>query len=74
MSMEPRERHLPGILMEFKAAKDADEEKLHELAKRGLEQIGSRKYETEFADRGVLQIVKYGIAFCGKDVEVIVNN
>lgn len=74
LSMEPRERHLPGILMEFKAAKDADEEKLHELAKRGLEQIGSRKYETEFADRGVLQIVKYGIAFCGKDVEVIVNN
>lgn len=35
-------------------------------AKEALQQIEEREYVTEFRQRGIQRVWKYGIAFCGK--------
>lgn len=70
LQMESKTRNLPGIIMEFKAAKAAEKDQLSELAADGLKQISDRLYDTDMQERGITDIVKYGIAFAGKDVEV----
>jgi len=46
---------------------------LEELAQQALEQIEEKKYERELLDRGVPKekIIKVGIAFEGKELEVV---
>lgn len=68
--LEPRISGLPGIIMEFKAEKE--EEKLKSAAKEALLQIDEKKYDTDLNDRGIRDIVKYGVAFAGKKVEIVV--
>ena len=68
--LEPRTSGLPGIIMEFKAEKE--EEKLMSAAKEALLQIDEKKYDTDLKDRGIRDIVKYGVAFAGKKVEIVV--
>ncbi|MDY2627316.1 MAG: AAA family ATPase [Lachnospiraceae bacterium] len=70
LQMEPKTRNLPGIIMEFKAAKAAEKDQLSELAADGLKQISDRHYDTDMQERGITDIAKYGIAFAGKEVEV----
>lgn len=70
IQLMPRQQELPGILMELKSAQSAKEE-LKELAQKALEQIGSKKYDVDMTMQGVHEIYKYGVAFCGKDVEVV---
>ena len=60
----------PGILMEFKAASASEKEKLQILAEEALQQIEDRSYKTEMQERGINNIVCYGIAFAGKDALV----
>lgn len=55
--------------MEFKAAGSEDE--LEKKANDALQQIETKKYDTEFTKRGIKQVWKYGIAFYGKQVCVI---
>lgn len=62
---------MPGILIELKAAKNCSGEKLKQLAENALAQIENRKYDTEMIAKGIRNIVKYGVAFCGKQVEVV---
>lgn len=45
-------------------------ESLKKLAKRALEQIESKKYDEDMQVQGVNLIFKYGVAFCGKRVEI----
>lgn len=71
IQMMPRSSKLPGVLIELKAEKDRTNEQLKDLAKAALVQIDDRKYETEMRDHKVERILKYGIAFCGKSVEVM---
>ncbi len=66
--LEPKIRTLPGIIMEFKAVKEEDA--LSASAREALCQIDDKHYDTEFQDRGIGDIVKYGIAFSGKKVEI----
>jgi len=66
----PKIADLPGILIELKAGKNADSEKLDELTRLALQQIRSKKYETEMCRMGINNIVCYGVAFCGKQVRV----
>lgn len=66
--LEPKLCTLPGIIMEFKAVKE--EEALHTSAEEALQQINLKHYDTDFLDRGIHDIVKYGIAFAGKKVEI----
>lgn len=61
---------LPGILMEFKAVSVSDKEKLSELAEEALVQTEDKNYQRDLEDRGISDIVRYGFAFSGKNVEV----
>lgn len=66
----PKDSKLPGILIELKAAKDCPEDELKELSEKALAQIDARKYETELTVKGVRNILKYGVAFSGKRVQI----
>ncbi|WP_337514807.1 AAA family ATPase, partial [Dialister succinatiphilus] len=64
LAIFPKEVDKAGVIMEFKVA--ADENEMEEKAKEALQQIEDREYITEFQKRGVKEVWKYGIAFCGK--------
>lgn len=68
IQMLPLNNKLPGILIELKAGKDCGDEQLAELAETALNQINARQYYAEMNARGVEKILKYGIAFSGKNV------
>ena len=69
--LEPKIKSLPGIIFEFKAEKD--ESDLIAAAERALKQIDRKLYDTELRSRGITEIVKYGIVFAGKKVEVAMS-
>ena len=71
ISLCPKDNKIPGIIIELKAEKDADEKELKELAKAALKQIIDKKYDTEMQTKGVKTIIKYGVAFSGKHVEIV---
>ncbi|MBR3457901.1 MAG: AAA family ATPase, partial [Selenomonadaceae bacterium] len=58
----------PGVILELKSVKS--EEELEETAKAALRQIGEKSYIAELARQGVKEVWKYGIAFCGKKVQM----
>lgn len=66
--LEPKVHSLPGVIMEFKATKDDAD--LSASAAEALKQIENKHYDTDMKDRGIKEIVKYGIAFTGKKVEI----
>lgn len=66
--LKPKISQLPGILIELKAANNQDG--LNELAKDAVKQIDSKRYSTVLEEAGVTSVLKYGVAFCGKYVEV----
>lgn len=68
IQMTPLDKRLPGILVELKAGKDCSEEQLEKLADSALEQINSRAYYAEMSTQNVPELLKYGIAFSGKNV------
>lgn len=68
LMLEPKVHALPGIIMEFKATKDADS--LSASAAEALKQIEDKHYDAEMKDRGIREIAKYGIAFAGKKIEI----
>ncbi len=35
-----------------------------------MKQIADKNYDTDMQDRNIKEITKYGIAFCGKKVEI----
>ena len=70
LQLEPKDKTLPGILMEFKALPASEDEKLPDLAEEALNQIEDKDYQRDMEDRGVKDIIRYGIAFSGKNVEV----
>ena len=70
IQLMPRNVTQPGILIELKACKESTESSLKALADTALQQINERRYNTEMIARGVKTIFKFGVAFCGKKVEV----
>lgn len=70
--LEPKISTLPAIIMEFKAVKGEDA--LIKSAQEALFQIETKHYDIDLRDRGFCDIVKYGIAFEGKKVEIVMNN
>ena len=70
IALSPKVNNLPGIIIELKAEKNCNENKLQELAKTALKQINDKKYDTELKSEGVKTIYKYGVAFSGKHVAV----
>ena len=70
IALSPKVSNLPGIIIELKAERNCNENKLQELAKTALKQINDKKYDTELKSKGVKTIYKYGVAFSGKHVAV----
>ena len=70
IALSPKVSNRPGIIIELKAEKNCNENKLQELAKTALKQINDKKYDTELKLKGVKTIYKYGVAFSGKHVAV----
>lgn len=66
----PYSKKLPGILIELKAGKECTDEQLQALSETALEQIKDRSYEAYMTAVGINKILKYGVAFCGKDVRI----
>lgn len=58
-----------GLILEFKVADD--DEELKKSAKEALEQINKRGYEVEMRQSNIKNIIKVGLAFRGKNVEVL---
>lgn len=71
IQLMPRDTVKPGILIELKAAKNADENALTSLAQTALRQIKEKHYDTEMTAKGIKTIFKFGVAFSGKRVEVV---
>ena len=66
----PREKNRPGFIFELKEEKDKSSTELVQLAQTALKQIEEKKYDTEMVAHGIKTIVKYGVAFSGKMVEL----
>ncbi|WP_462372565.1 AAA family ATPase [Phascolarctobacterium succinatutens] len=69
----PKKSALPGIIIEVKAADNDAGVELSKLAQTALKQIDEKKYDTELCAQGVNDIIKYGVAFQGKTVEIVTN-
>ena len=66
---------MPGFLIELKILQEAKRndnihEELKALAKEAVEQINSKQYDIEMRSLGVERIIKMGIAFYKKQVEI----
>ena len=70
IQLMPKADNLPGILIEVKWTNNAVSQALQELARSAIRQINEKHYETELRTHGVTQILKYGAAFSGKNVEI----
>jgi hypothetical protein len=73
MQLKPQTPHLPGILIELKAARNCSSEKLKHLSQKALAQMIEKKYDSELKADGITDIIRYGIAFCGKEAEIAVS-
>ena len=73
--MEPYDKKTPGILIEIKYLKEANESEieneLKELSKKALSQIEEKRYDTDLRLRGVNQLMKIGMAFHKKKCETV---
>ena len=62
----------PGFVIEVKAA-DSDADDLKALAAAALRQIDEKNYPAALRAEGVAEIVKLGLAYCHKRVELAVG-
>ena len=70
IALFPKDENLPGIIIELKAQKNCDTDELKLLAKEALQQINVRKYDTRMREQNISCVLKYGVAFSGKRVEI----
>ncbi len=71
--MFPKSNAHAGIIIEVKWGRELDEDALVKLADEALIQIDDKAYETEMQEDGAEKIIKFGIAFSGKNVAVRSN-
>ncbi len=71
IQLMPKNDLLPGIIIELKAEKNCSADELKKLSEIALKQIEDKKYDTEMTAKGIKTIYKYGVAFSGKNVEII---
>ena len=68
IQLMPKKAAFPGIIIELKAQKNSSN--LKALSEDALRQINDKKYDTELKEKGIDKILKYGVAFSRKNVEV----
>ncbi|MCF7899804.1 ATP-binding protein [Candidatus Babeliales bacterium] len=65
----PKDKNKLGIIIEFKKTKP--NETLDHAVQTALEQIKEKKYDQEFKDLDIKNILHLGIAFKGKEIKVL---
>lgn len=70
ISLFPRDKKYPGIIMELKWKSRLSADALSKLADEALKQIDDKNYDSEMSEDGIKKIMKLGIAFSGKKVKV----
>lgn len=70
ISLIPRNKKYSGIIIELKSKGGLNEAELEKLSETALEQINSNRYSTEMEKDGITNILKMGIAFSGKKMEI----
>uniref|UniRef100_UPI00405611CA AAA family ATPase n=1 Tax=Agathobacter sp. TaxID=2021311 RepID=UPI00405611CA len=70
IALFPKDEKLPGIMIEIKAQKNCSIDELKKLAEKAFEQIGNKKYDAIMKEYGIRKILRYGVAFSGKRVEI----
>ena len=75
IQLKPMKTSMPGFLIEIKVLRNpqsegAVAEQLQLLAKEAVSQIDAKQYDVEMKKEGVQRIVKFGIAFYKKRVEI----
>ena len=70
ISLFPKEKKYPGIIMELKSEKELNDKALDSLSVEALQQIEDKGYDSEMKEEGVTSILKLGIAFSGKKVRI----
>lgn len=70
VSLSPKDKKHAGIIMEIKWEKDLDQAELYKLADKALSQIDDKHYDSEMLQDGVTDIIKFGMAFSGKEVAI----
>ena len=70
LAIFPKDHTKLGVILEFKTASTMEE--LTKRANEALQQIESKDYVQTFLSRDIPEnhILKYGIAFCGKNVKI----
>ncbi|MGN1103567.1 MAG: AAA family ATPase [Candidatus Coproplasma sp.] len=68
IQLYPINKSNPGFIYEFKHTKNVHE--LDTLAQKALEQIEEKHYDTALKSDGINNIIKIGIAFCGKKLSI----
>ena len=71
IQLAPKKSGMPGVVIEIKAADKNNCAALKQLARSAVQQIEKQKYDTELRAQGVTDIIKYGIAFYNKTVEIV---
>ena len=74
ISLIPREKKYPGIIMELKWKSGLEEAELEKLSTEALNQIDEKRYDLELKEEGIENIIKLGIAFSGKKVVIKAND
>jgi len=69
IALTPLVKELPGVVIEIKATKNESDD-LKALAAKARRQIDEMNYAAEMAAEGVSDVLKLGLAFSGKQVEV----
>ena len=70
IQMMPLQAGLPGVIIELKAGRACSEAQLENLAQEALSQINNRRYSVEMHALGISDIIKIGVAFCGKNAKI----
>lgn len=65
----PKNKQLKGILLEFKTSDKID--LLLDKAQEALEQIKDKQYFKTFIQHDIKNILAIGLAFCGKQIELV---
>lgn len=73
IEMMPLEARLPAILVQTKRVTTGSYEQLEALARFACKQISNRQYETESKARYMQQALKYGVAYSGTAIRIIME-
>ena len=69
IAIEPKDPKKKGVILELKIAQEGED--LQAAAQRGCDQIMEKDYDAAMRTRGVKDFLYLGLAFRGKEVEVV---